>query len=241
MFHDSVLYNLVTRNHIANEHDLPVWVIGDVHGCYDQFEELVKLIRGFQASDCIIIQLGDLIDRGPSLVEVFELVDDEDIITCIGNHELNFLQEYFGYKQCRSKARVATHDQLKKLPKATQDFIIKKMLEMKNYVTVEVDGRVWTLSHAPIRGEIDVFHDCGAGNTYCMATKPYDNSQKNADCVHGHMHWDYRDIQDQIHDLEQSWYNIDSGCVYGGELVALELKSLATLRVPGVDYASGTN
>lgn len=241
MFSDSILYNLVTNNHIENTSDLPVWVIGDVHGCFDQLNELIYRIRFYHGSKCIIIQLGDLIDRGPSILEIFELINKEKIITCVGNHELNFTQEYFGYKSCRSKARLRTHDKFKELDTFQQEFIINQMLKMKNYVTIDVGGDIWTVSHAPIKSEIDIFHDCGAANIYCMGKLPYNKIELDAKCVHGHMHWLYRDISEQIKDPDQGWYNIDSGCVYGGELIALELKTLEVIRVSGVDYASDSN
>jgi len=236
MYHELV-YQLLTRNHICNENDLPVWVIGDVHGCGDAFKKLVADIKK-TSPNCIIFQLGDLIDRGPDVLSVFNTVQEHDIKTCIGNHELNFIQEWFGYKQCRSKARRETHDKIRSLPQHEQDIIIDGILKMQNYYTVEVSSAIWTLSHAPIRTEIDMFEDGGAGNTYCMSTTPYENNIINKDCVHGHMHWNYRDINQQIADKEQGWYNVDGGACYGGELIALELGSLQVIRKPGVAYAT---
>jgi len=239
MFHE-ILYCMLTRNHVENHDDLPVWVIGDVHGCADQFRDVVNKIHA-KTPDCIIFQLGDLIDRGPDVYDAFRIVKEHDIKTCIGNHELNFIQEWFGYKECRSRARCDTHDHIKQLSQKKQDMILESMLDMQNFYTVEVGSSIWTLSHAPIRTETDLFEDCGAGNTYCMSTKPYDKSMIDAFCVHGHMHWNYRDIKEQIQDHEQLWYNIDGGACYGGELIALELKTFDTIRVTGIQYTKHGN
>lgn len=232
----NMMYELMTPNHVRNEDNVPVWVIGDVHGCGDQFELMLQKIRTV-SEDALIFQLGDLIDRGPDLLRVFTLTDEYNVRTCLGNHELNFIQEHFNYKYCRSRVRRETHQKLQQLSPVQREYVVSKMLDMKNFYTVEVQGKVWTLSHAPIRTETEYFHDCGAANTYCMSTKAYDKIALNSDCVHGHMHWNYRDIQEQLDDPEQHWYNLDGGACYNGELIALELKSFDTLRVPGAEYA----
>ncbi len=40
------------------------YIIGDVHGCIDEFQELIQHLA--PASDDQLIFIGDLIDRGPN-------------------------------------------------------------------------------------------------------------------------------------------------------------------------------
>lgn len=234
MFSDFI-HDLMTRNHESNLDDLPVWCIGDVHGCTDQYEKILLEIKR-RTEDCIIYQLGDLIDRGPDLYDVFLLSKIYNVNLLIGNHELNFIQEYFGYKYCRSKARRETHTKLAKLSEQQRDKVLDGMLSMRNYATVERYAQVWTLSHAPVIKDILVEEDSGGASSYCMGNQPYTNELKYDKCVHGHQHWNYRDIKSQVDDPEQTWLNVDAGCVYGGELVAIELGTKSIIRIPGTNW-----
>lgn len=237
MFSDDLLYTMMTRNHEPNSDDMSVWVIGDVHGCWEQYYEILSSIRT-EESNAIIYQLGDLIDRGPSILEVFELSKDFDVRLIIGNHEVNFIQEHFGYKYCRSKARQETHTRFSKLLQDQRNFVLDMLLSMQNYATVERSYETWFLSHAPLTKNILSQHDCGSASAYCMGTIAYDTNPKYDNCVHGHMQWNYRDIHEQLTDEEQKWYNLDSGCCYNGHLTAMELGTKQVLQVPGINYAT---
>jgi len=70
-------------------------IIGDVGGCADQLIEVI----GPMAEDpgTLVIQVGDLIDRGPDSAAVLALVQQwldaglDDWIQLIGNHESQYL------------------------------------------------------------------------------------------------------------------------------------------------------
>ncbi len=71
----------------------PICVIGDVHGCIAQLEELLKEIP----QDHRTILVGDYIDRGEHSAEVLQLISEHSGFTCLmGNHEdmlLHFLDD----------------------------------------------------------------------------------------------------------------------------------------------------
>lgn len=77
------------------------YVVGDVHGCYDEMVKLLEKIES-QDEDAKIIFVGDLIDRGPKVKEVLDWamknVSDNGKYQCIrGNHEqmaIDYLFEY---------------------------------------------------------------------------------------------------------------------------------------------------
>lgn len=223
------IYEMVYSNHFVV--DKPVWCIGDVHGCSQQYKDLLDLILR-QTPDCLIFQLGDLIDRGPDLYEVFKITQDYNVVSIIGNHDLNFIQELNGYKHCRSKERAKNHQLIEMIPFSQKHFIIESIQKMHNYATVEVDGKIWMLSHAPIMTPINEQYDCGNASNYCMGNTPYDDNYTH--CVHGHQHWNYTPISEQLLSNKNECYNIDSGCCYpGGRLTALELSSKQILSVKG--------
>lgn len=61
-----------------------VTVIGDIHGCFDTFMELLKKIP----KEDQIVLVGDLIDRGPKSKQVVQYVIDHPEILCVkANHE----------------------------------------------------------------------------------------------------------------------------------------------------------
>ena len=51
---------------------MSTYVIGDVHGCFDQFIRLVKKIDYDSKKDQIILT-GDLVNRGPKYLDVLKI------------------------------------------------------------------------------------------------------------------------------------------------------------------------
>lgn len=75
--------------------------ISDIHGCYDEFINLINKIE-LNKKDTLVI-LGDLIDRGTKNMQVILKVqqlkeEGYDIITLKGNHETMFLYGIKTYK-----------------------------------------------------------------------------------------------------------------------------------------------
>lgn len=67
------------------------YVIGDVHGCYDELMQLLSRIEDAD-SDATILFTGDLIDRGPKVLDVLawameHITSDGKYQTVRGNHE----------------------------------------------------------------------------------------------------------------------------------------------------------
>lgn len=59
--------------------------VGDVHGCLDELDELVRTLS-LSSSDRLIM-IGDLIDRGPDPVGVVRRVRESGWESLLGNHE----------------------------------------------------------------------------------------------------------------------------------------------------------
>ncbi len=63
------------------------FVIGDIHGHYDELMELFDRVN-FQFKTDVLVSLGDLIDRGPKPLEVIEkLMLVENFTHILGNHD----------------------------------------------------------------------------------------------------------------------------------------------------------
>lgn len=62
------------------------FVVGDIHGRYEAFLDLLDAIDYDQSTD-MIYSVGDLIDRGPQSVEVVEFFKQPNTYAVRGNHE----------------------------------------------------------------------------------------------------------------------------------------------------------
>ncbi|MFT8209556.1 MAG: metallophosphoesterase [Symbiopectobacterium sp.] len=51
-----------------------VWVVGDLHGCYQQLKQQL-VARNFDERCDLLIAVGDLIDRGPDSAACLALLD----------------------------------------------------------------------------------------------------------------------------------------------------------------------
>ncbi|WP_055069877.1 metallophosphoesterase [Clostridium massiliamazoniense] len=78
------------------------YVMSDLHGCYDDYIEMLNLIE-FSKEDELYI-LGDIFDRGSKALEIYEhIVANENIHLIKGNHE-QLVENYFkeeGFKSIK--------------------------------------------------------------------------------------------------------------------------------------------
>lgn len=93
-----------------------VWAIGDVHGCYTQFMEILGSPQ--IAQDDIIILIGDIIDRGPDSLRMLdwamENVNNGGRYYMIrGNHEQNVIDDFnslLKHREMKNRLRVTMGD-----------------------------------------------------------------------------------------------------------------------------------
>lgn len=73
-------------------------VIGDIHGCYNEFIELLDKVD--VSDDDFIISVGDIVDRGPDSIKVYEFFRNrQNSKVLIGNHERKHLNAVLSYAQ----------------------------------------------------------------------------------------------------------------------------------------------
>ncbi len=69
---------------------MSTYLISDIHGCYDQYQELLRKID-FSKDDELFV-LGDALDRGPEPIKVMlDLMDRENATLIMGNHDATAL------------------------------------------------------------------------------------------------------------------------------------------------------
>lgn len=216
-----------------------LWTIGDVHGCYEELEELILGIHDLseqEGVEPVIYQLGDWIDRGPSLEKTFDVLEKYNVKTLLGNHEDSFLRELRGEIECRSNARKESHKEFSKLPEEKQRAIVGRM-ENSPYIVTAVrlgepnkKGLTCFLTHGGTNWNLLSGKGYQASRLDCITSnlrktagygKPCNEVLEYFDAmqVHGHSHWEYENIADQLA-AKKVDINVDSGCVYGKGLVA---------------------
>lgn len=79
------------------------YVVGDIHGCYDEWMELKNFIEEMD-TDARFILVGDIIDRGPKVIEMItwaldNIKPNSKYQMVLGNHEhmiINWANQYIG-------------------------------------------------------------------------------------------------------------------------------------------------
>lgn len=95
---------------------MATYAIGDIQGCFDQFQQLLKNIDFTPGKDQLWL-CGDLVARGPKSLETLQYIKSLGVhaITVLGNHDLNLIASFYGH------GRVKSTDQLQAL-QAHPDF-----------------------------------------------------------------------------------------------------------------------
>lgn len=232
-----------------------IYIIGDVHGCYNTLMSLLKKLP----QNAKVCYVGDLIDRGSNSKDVIELVKTNNYDCVLGNHELFFIDnvpkilndeideetkewlfKYGGKETLKSyllenseldKELLAEHlEYLKSLP----DFIEYKDLKTE-------DDRYLVVSHSNV-GDKWQFKDYPKDSIeyqqflktiYFGRFKNYDN--KNIYNVFGHTPVEKIDIENGYKT------NIDTGCVYDNEvnlkgyLTAFKFSNLKVIKQENIE------
>lgn len=206
-------------------------IIGDVHGCADEFEELLVALE--LDPDDRVIQVGDLVNRGPNSHRVVKLAREYKVESILGNHELRLLTaRKKDDKSLLKDYDIPTFDQLTK-----NDW--KYLSKMSNYIhleelnTVIVHGgflpnEPWETQSVETITSIQVIDAKGrAAKRSDAPDEPAWAVSWKGDpfVVYGHT------PRPNVFDLPGS-IGIDTGCVYGGHLTAyiIEDKSLVQVR-----------
>ncbi len=86
---------------------MTTYAIGDIQGCYQPLQELLKKIH-FNPDQDTLWLVGDLVNRGPESLEVLRFLSDLPHVVCtLGNHDIHLLGVYFGVRKLHHKDTLA--------------------------------------------------------------------------------------------------------------------------------------
>lgn len=197
-----------------------IFAIGDIHGCAEALEKLLKQLPVDWNEDLVIF-LGDYIDRGPEPRKVIEKVMElkklypKRVIPLRGNHEWMFLRylqgiepEVFLFNGGEATLRAYYHEGQLLLPEEHRNFLENLPLyyETEEYLFVHAGIRPGVALEAQSEEDLLWIRE---GFYYYPGTFP-------KKIVFGHTPFpEPLILPDRL--------GIDTGCVYGGKLTAIEL------------------
>ena len=86
---------------------MSTYLIGDVHGCYDELIALLAQVEFDPSTDTLWLT-GDLVARGPGSLEVLRYVKSlgDSVRLVLGNHDLHLLAVFAGISRNKPKDRL---------------------------------------------------------------------------------------------------------------------------------------
>ena len=127
---------------------MAVWAIGDIQGCHDSLEKLLKKINFNPKVDKLWVA-GDLVNRGPKSLEVLEYLYNirESVVIVLGNHDMALIAAYYDIKKTNIYI-----DPILKSPKAK---VLIEWLREQKFLHVDY-SLGYCMSHAGISPEFDL-------------------------------------------------------------------------------------
>jgi protein phosphatase len=235
-------------NNRKQEHG-PFDIVGDVHGCCDELERLLAELGYERGPDDAhahpegrrAIFVGDLVDRGPRIVDSVRLVKamvDAGAALCVpGNHDMKVVRKLRGRDVQITHGLDRTLAELEALTETEQDEIRDFLDGLVSHYVFD-DGNL-VVAHAGMKEEMQ-----GRGSGKVRDFALYGETTGETDEFGLPVRWnwaaEYRGNAIVVYGHtpvpEPEWLNrtinIDTGCVFGGRLTALRYPEKELVSVP---------
>ena len=136
---------------IYNEPDIGrLFVVGDIHGCYDLLmAELNKL--GFDVARDWLISVGDLVDRGPQCVQCVELLNQPWFKAVRGNHEQMCIDGFADIHYAEIHFKDSNGGRwFYQLPRDQRAGIVRQFEDLPLIIEITFKGRKYGFVHAQV-------------------------------------------------------------------------------------------
>ena len=137
-----------------------ILAVGDIHGHFEKFRSAYEKAK-VDASDDLLVFLGDYIDRGPSvrrtLEFVMKLAEEKNVVLLRGNHEQMMLDYFFGgatgegWLMNGGRETMAELLAWEKEAPGTIARVLAFLRELPLSHTVEQEGERYFFAHAGVR------------------------------------------------------------------------------------------
>jgi predicted kinase len=193
-----------------------VFVVGDLHGMYDELTELLKK-AGYKESEDVLLFAGDLIDRGPKIAHCIDYkgkYGTDSSLSVMGNHDYKFLRYLLG-RNVNTKSIKETIEQTKHL---NQEVLKKYFLSMPFMIRFRDDSYI---CHAGVDARYGIQNQSKDALMYTReltmngSTRPWykfwEEYDRKEEIFFGH------EVLDKI-DVAKNCYAMDGGACFGLEL-----------------------
>jgi protein phosphatase len=247
-------------NDKRDEHG-PFDIIGDVHGCCDELEQLLAQL-GYERHDTgdssvwggisyrhpegrKAFFVGDLVDRGPRVLDVVRIARNmvaSGAALCVpGNHDMKLLRQMRGKNVQVTYGLANTLAEIEALPDDVREPFRSELAEFLDALVshyVLDDGKL-VVAHAGMKEE---FQGRGSGKVREFALYGETTGETDEYGLPVRYNWaaEYRGSAMVVYGHtpvpEPEWLNrtvnVDTGCVFGGKLTALRYPEREFVSVP---------
>ncbi|MCY0987766.1 polynucleotide kinase-phosphatase [Nannocystis sp. ILAH1] len=230
----------------------PFDIIGDIHGCFDELVALLgrlgyaiegegEALRVTHPQGRRPIFLGDLVDRGPKIVEVLRLVMDmvaAGAALCVpGNHEMKLHRYLRGSDVKPNHGFAETAAQLAAAPPEFGRRVERFIDSLVSHYTL--DGERLVVAHAGLKESLQG-RASGAVRQFALFGETTGETDEFGLPVRHDWAREYRGRAIVVYGHTPvpvaEWLNrticVDTGCVYGGALTALRYPELEVVAEP---------
>lgn len=230
----------------------PFDIIGDIHGCYDELLALLTQL-GYSSDAQVglrhpdgrrVVFLGDLVDRGPKIVETVDLVrrmvETGQALCVPGNHDIKLARYLRGRKVQISHGLAESIAQIDTLSEEERSSWRREYLSFADGLVshyVLADGAL-VVAHAGMK---EAFQGRASGRVREFALFGETTGETDEFGLPVRYNWaaDYRGRASVVYghtpvpaaEWLNNTLNIDTGCVFGGSLTALRWPERALVSV----------
>lgn len=231
----------------------PFDLIGDIHGCYDELVELLAKLGYVTNADGVyaheagrrVVFLGDLVDRGPKVVETVLLVQamtKAGTAFCIpGNHDDKLKRALLGKPVKIAHGLADSLAQIEALPEEEREQFKKEYIAFADTLISHLwlDGGKLCAAHAGMREDY-IGRASGRVREFALYGETTGETDEFGLPVRYQWAQDYRGTTAVVYGHtpvpEAEWLNntlnLDTGCVFGGKLSALRYPERQIVQVP---------
>ena len=208
-------------------------IIGDIHGCFDELRDLLKLID--LQTDDRIIAVGDLITKGPKNAQVLDLfINDQRFSSVVGNHDRTIRQHLRGEAVPLTKQQREAIQQLDDGRERYSQYLrsLPYIIELPNHLIVHAGIRPGVPLDQQMASDLTEIRTMGADPTRRKGTAWHKIYRGPKIILFGH--WPKKKPKRAPFAI-----GLDTGCVYGGHLTAYIIESDEFVSVPARDTYDG--
>jgi protein phosphatase len=239
----------------------PFDIIGDIHGCHDELRQLLSDLGYVPSGKStsppmdgpiyshpqgrMAVFLGDVVDRGPKILEslklVYNMVTSGNAMCVPGNHDTKLLRKLRGKNVQMTHGLAESVNEIESLSEQVREAFQKTALYfidslISHYV---FDNGKLVVAHAGVKQDMQG-RASGKVRAFCLYGETSGETDEFGLPIRHNWAAEYRGSATVVYGhtpvLEPEWLNrtinIDTGCVFGGKLTALRYPEKEIISVP---------